>query len=75
MRFVLPDGKVAAGRGYADIVRAMNDQKFSPARSIPNYRNKLAERVLDMYGEDVDPTTDRSLVLDLCKVGLLVRTA
>ncbi len=74
MRFVLPDGNLVKGRGYADIVAAMNDEKFTPAKNISNYRKALAKRVRGIYGEDVDPTTDKSLVQSLIKVGLLIRT-
>lgn len=73
-RFVLPDGEVAVGRSYTDIVAAMNSEKFTPATNLSTYRRALAERVQGIYGMAVDPTSDKTLVLSLVEVGLLVRT-
>lgn len=73
MRFVLPDGKPVEGESWADIVKAMNDEKFTPARRLSTYRQSLADRVAAMYGREIDYTTNKSLVLDLVEVGLLTR--
>jgi hypothetical protein len=73
MKFVLPDGKEVAGRSYGDIVRQMNDEKFTPATNIDTYRRQLAKRVESLYGKVVDATTDKTLVSDLVDIGLLVR--
>lgn len=73
MRYVLPDGKEVSGRSYTDIIAAMNDEKFSPARNLDNYRHGLAERVQALYGETVDQTSDKTFIESLTKVGLLVR--
>jgi hypothetical protein len=74
MRFVLPDGEIAVGRSYSDIVAAMNEAKFAPATNMSTYRKAVAERVQAIYGESVDATSDKTLIKSLCKVGLLVQT-
>lgn len=73
MRFVLPDGKEVAGRSYGDVVRAMNEEKFRPATRLATYRKALAERVAAMYQCEIDFSSDRALVEDLVRVGLLTR--
>jgi hypothetical protein len=73
MRFFLPDGKEVVGRSYGDIVKAMNDEKFRPATHLSVYRKALAERVAAMYNREIDYSTNRTLVDDLVRVGLLTR--
>lgn len=74
MRYVLPDGALVTGRGYADIVRQMNDAKMTPAQNMDTYRRALARRVQELYGEAVDASTDKTLIQSLEAVGLIVRT-
>lgn len=73
MRYLLPDGKEVRGRGYTDVIVAMNDEKFTPAKNLDNYRNGLVERVSALYDAEIDASTDKTLVESLVKVGLLVR--
>lgn len=73
MRFLLPDGKEVSGRGYTDIIIAMNDEKFTPAKNLDNYRHALAERVIALYGTEIDTSSDKAMVTDLVSVGLLIR--
>lgn len=75
MRYILPDGVLVTGRGYADIVRQMNDAKMTPAVNMDVYRRALAARVSELYGEFVDATTDKTLIQSLEAVGLIIRTA
>ena len=74
MQYLLPDGNLVKGRGYTDIVKQMNEEKFTPAQNIATYRKALAKRVKSIYGKDVDYTTDKSLVKGLVEVGLLTPT-
>lgn len=73
MRFILPDDTIVTGNSYAAIVRQMNEQKMTPARNQSTYRKALAKRTKDMYGQDVDDSSDRSLILSLVRVGLISR--
>lgn len=74
MQYLLPDGNLVKGRGYSDIVKQMNEEKFTPATNIATYRRSLAKRVKDIYGKDVDSSSDKSLVKGLVEVGLLTPT-
>lgn len=73
MRFQLPDDTVVVGNSYADIVRQMNDQKLTPAKRQATYRRALASRVKQMYGQDIDDTSDKALIKSLERVGLIAR--
>lgn len=73
MRYMLPDGKEVTARSYSEVVAAMNDEKFTPAKNLDNYRNGLAERVSALYHVDLDISTDKALVEGLVSVGLLTR--
>lgn len=73
MRFQLPDDSIVVGNSYADIVRQMNDQKMTPAKRQSTYRRALANRARDMYGAEIDDTSDRALILSLERVGLIER--
>jgi hypothetical protein len=73
MKFILPDDTIVVGNSYADIVRQMNEQKMTPARNQSTYRKALAKRAREMYGQEVDDTSDRALIKSLEKVGLIAR--
>jgi hypothetical protein len=73
MRFMLPDGKEITGRGYADVVRAMSEDKFTRPRSMDSYRRATARRCKTMYGTEIPTDNDKEFVNALIKVGLLQR--
>lgn len=69
----MPDGKVIIGRGYADILRGMADEKMTPAKNMARYRKALAERVSGLYELEVDSSSDAALVRSLEAIGLITR--
>lgn len=69
------DGERFTGRSYADVVRAMSQEKLVKPHSLASYRRATAKRVEDTYEVEVDASTDRSFVSSLCQAGLMRRVA
>ncbi len=67
------DGNEYSGRSYAAVVEAMSGDKLTEPRSRDTYRRATARRVRDMYGVEVDDTSDRTFVRGLVQVGLMKR--
>ncbi len=75
MKYAMPDERIVIGRGYRDIVQAMQDEKLVEPRSSQSYRKAAAKRAEDMYKVPVDPSTDKSFVKSLEAAGVLKRLA
>lgn len=72
MKFKMkPGGGEIEGESYADVVRAMADQKMEPITDIPRYRHATARRVLDMTGNTIRTDKNEHFVKDLVSAGLL----
>jgi hypothetical protein len=67
----MPDGMLVEGETFTDVVKAMNDTKMTPAKRLSTYRRALAERAKEAYGEEIDPTTDETLITTMISAGLL----
>lgn len=65
MRFRAPDGNVFTGNTYEEVVAAMASEKLEEPETLARYRVATADRVADLTGNEVDPTTDESFVSSL----------
>lgn len=70
-RFQLPDGAEVQGTTYAEVVQEMAAMKMTKPRSRLSYRQALAQRAKEMYGKNVDWSTDANFVKSLVEAELL----
>lgn len=71
MKFRAPDDNVFTGDSYDAIVAAMASEKLEEPNNLISYRLATANRVIEMTGHDVDPTTSESFVSSLVNAGML----
>lgn len=73
MKFTMIDGTEVAGKTYKQVVQRMASEKLVEPRSLDGYRRATAGRVKEMYGFDVDATTDRTFMETMVATGLIKR--
>lgn len=71
MKYLMSDGLVLQGRSYREIVQEMAGTKMRLPRTRASYRQRVSDRVKDLYGWDVNPRSDSTFVNDLEKYGLM----
>jgi hypothetical protein len=61
------------GANYAEVVQDMAAMKMTKPRSRLSYRQSLAQRAKEMYGKNVDWTTDEKFIKSLVDAQLLFK--
>ena len=72
MRYETPDGNVIVGETATEIVSGLREEKFEPGhRDLAAYRRATANRAKDLYGAEIDYTSDETFLETLTEAKLI----
>jgi len=74
MKFLMIDDLMVEGETYTDVVAAMARSKMRRPRSLEQYRQSTADRILEVYQLKIDPSTDETFVKSMIVAGLMRKT-